>query len=111
MSNNHKVLVIGGAGYVGAVLIPKLLEEGHEVTVLDLYLYGVDVFKDYELNTKLIQIKADMRNVNAVKKAMIGVDKVIHLACISNDPSFELDPSLGRSINFDSFSHIVDVTN
>ena len=97
------VCVVGGAGYVGAVLVPKLLAEGHKVTVLDLYIYGDDVLDAVKANPNLRQIKGDMRNMDVVEQALTGCDAVIHLACISNDPSFELDPALGKSINFDPF--------
>lgn len=101
------VLVTGGAGYVGSVLIPKLLAEGHRVTVLDLYLYGEDLFAEYRGNPNLIEVKGDMRDPAVVAKAMEGCNAVIHLACISNDPSFELNPDLGKSINFDAFRPLV----
>src|ERR1700728_3614509 len=95
------VLVTGGAGYVGAILVPKLLAAGHTVTVLDLYLYGDEVLKPVEDHPQLIQIKGDLRHPAVVDKALAGCDAVIHLACISNDPSFELDPALGREVNYD----------
>lgn len=101
------VLVTGGAGYVGAVLVPKLLEAGHTVTVLDLYLYGDDVLSSVKGNPKLREIKGDLRDAATVEDALRGCDAVIHLACISNDPSFELDPGLGKSINFDCFRPLV----
>ncbi len=101
------ILVVGGAGYVGAVLVPKLLDLGYIVTVLDLYLYGYDIFEDHAKHPNLVQIRGDMRHDGAVKKALAGCDTVIHLACISNDPSFELDPDLGKSINFDAFRPLV----
>ena len=107
MSDHRNVLVVGGAGYVGAILVPKLLEKGHKVTVLDLYLYGHDIFEDYDNHPNLVQIKGDMRHEGTVEKALCGCDTVIHLACISNDPSFELDPALGKSINLDSFEPLV----
>ena len=94
-----RVLVTGGAGYVGSSLVPKLLNAGYEVAVLDLYIYG-DVFTDLRDNSKLSQLKGDLRNPGDVRKALIGCDAVIHLACISNDPSFDLNPELGRSINY-----------
>jgi nucleoside-diphosphate-sugar epimerase len=101
------VLVTGGAGYVGSVLIPKLLAEGHKVAVLDLYLYGENLFDDFKDYPRLRQIKGDLRDPQRVREALWGCDAVIHLACISNDPSFELNPELGKSINFDSFRPLV----
>lgn len=103
---NH-VLVTGGAGYVGSNLIPKLLEHGYAVTVLDLYLYGENLFADYKHNSKLSEVKGDIRDEATVKKALHGCDAVIHLACISNDPSFDLNPDLGKSINYDCFRPLV----
>jgi nucleoside-diphosphate-sugar epimerase len=100
-----RVLVTGGAGYVGSSLVPKLLAAGYQTVVLDLYLYG-DVFSDVT-SDRLIQIKGDLRSGADVARALAGCDAVIHLACISNDPSFDLDPELGRSINFDCFRPLV----
>jgi nucleoside-diphosphate-sugar epimerase len=100
------VMVTGGAGYVGSMLVPKLLIEGHKVSVLDLYLYG-DVFADIADHPNLRQVKGDLRNPAVVADALKDCDAVIHLACISNDPSFELDPGLGKSINFDAFRPLV----
>jgi nucleoside-diphosphate-sugar epimerase len=104
LRNNMRILVVGGAGYVGSRLVPELLKKGYEVVVLDLYLYGQDVFEEHP---KLTQIKADVRDLKAVDKALQNCDFVIHLACISNDPSFELNPELGKSINLDSFEPFV----
>ena len=101
------VLVTGGAGYVGSRLVPKLLEAGHRVTVIDLYLYGDNVFGAAAASPALRQVKGDLRDSAAVADALRGCDAVIHLACISNDPSFELDPDLGRSINYDCFRPLV----
>lgn len=101
------IFVAGGAGYVGSRLVPALLEKGYSVTVFDLYLYGEHVFDDLKNNPKLSQVKGDLRDLKAVEKAMKGSDAVIHLACISNDPSFELNPTLGKSINLDCFEPFV----
>ncbi len=98
------VLVTGGAGYVGAVLVPQLLAAGHRVTVLDLFMYGEDVLWPHP---HLRLVKGDLRNLATVEEALAGCDAVIHLACISNDPSFELDPHLGKSINYDCFRPLV----
>lgn len=101
------VLVTGGAGYVGSVLVPKLLNEGHQVKVLDLFIYGKEVFDDVRSNPRLTEIQGDLRDVPLVKTALKGVEAVIHLACISNDPSYELNPTLGKTINFDAFRPLV----
>ena len=107
MANRFKrVMVTGGAGYVGSSLVPKLLAADYEVTVLDLYIYG-DVFAHLASNPKLIEVKGDLRNSADVQRALFGCDAVIHLACISNDPSFDLNPDLGRSINYDCFGPLV----
>jgi nucleoside-diphosphate-sugar epimerase len=98
------VLVTGGAGYVGAVLVPKLLARGHRVRVLDLYLFGADVLPPA---AGLEEIRGDLRDRARLRAALAGVDAVIHLACISNDPSFELDPALSRSINYEAFEPLV----
>jgi nucleoside-diphosphate-sugar epimerase len=104
------ILVTGGAGYVGSVLVPKLLEAGHKVTVLDLYLYGDRLFEHLRRNPDLREVKGDLRDPAAVSDAVRGCDAVIHLACISNDPSFELDPTLGKSINYDAFRPLVQAS-
>ncbi|MBI1778607.1 MAG: SDR family oxidoreductase [Proteobacteria bacterium] len=101
------VMVTGGAGYVGSVLVPKLLAEGHGVTVLDLYIYGRDIFADLRRNPGFREVRGDLRDAKAVEDALHGCDAVIHLACISNDPSFDLDPELGKSINYDCFRPLV----
>ena len=102
-----KVFITGGAGYIGSKLVPKLLESGYEVTVLDLMIYGENVLDNHK---KLKKIKGDIRNKNLLEKIIPGHDAVLHLACISNDPSFELNPSLGKSINYDAFEPLVKVS-
>ena len=103
------VLVTGGAGYVGAVLIPKLLTAGYMVSVYDWYLYHPTVFSDLWNHPNLKEIKADLRDIKTLKLALKDVDTVIHLACISNDPSFDLNPDLGKSINFGATIKLIDL--
>ena len=102
-----KIFITGGAGYVGAVLVPYLLEKGHKVTVLDLMIYGEDVLPSHK---NLKKIKGDIRDQNLLNKELQNNDILIHLACISNDPSFELNPKLGKSINFDAFEPLVKIS-
>jgi nucleoside-diphosphate-sugar epimerase len=101
------VLVTGGAGYVGSVLVPRLIEAGHTVTVLDLYMYGDDVLAGVRGHPRLRQVKGDIRDADVVADALKGCDCVLHLACISNDPSYDLDPALGKSINHEAFRPLV----
>lgn len=110
MKKFNKVLVTGGAGYVGARLVPALLKAGYKVCVLDLFLFGDDVLNEVKDDPNLQIIKGDMRDENTLRSALPSCDAVIHLACISNDPSFELDPSLGKSINYDCFPLLVKLS-
>ncbi len=103
----QKILVIGGAGYVGSALVPKLLDRGHYVRVLDTFWFSSAVFGSLVLNGGLELMERDIRHCD-LKKAMVDIDCVIHLACISNDPSFELNRDLGRSINYDAFLKVID---
>lgn len=95
----RNVFVTGGAGYVGSVLVPQLLEMGYKVTVFDTFWFG-----DYlPRHPGLTVIKGDIRDI----QELCDIDAVIHLANISNDPSFDLDPTLSTSINFDAFEPLV----
>jgi len=102
-----KIFVTGGAGYVGGILIPRLLQDGHSVTVLDLMIYGEEVLPN---NVNLEAIKGDIRDQSVLRDLIPGHDIVIHLACISNDPSFEMNPDLGKSINLDAFRPLVEIS-
>ena len=110
MTQAQTVLVTGGAGYVGAALVPRLLEAGHRVKVLDLFIYGQHVLDAVEYNPNLEQFNGDIRDRETLERIIPGCDVVIHLACISNDPSFDLNPELGKSINYDAFFDLVDVS-
>lgn len=99
-----KIFVIGGAGYVGSKLVSTLLQKDYFVTVFDLMIYGNNLPKK---NKNLKIIKGDVRNIEKLKLFLKNHDVVIHLACISNDPSFELNPKLGKSINLDCFEPMV----
>lgn len=104
------VLVTGGAGYVGAVLVPQLLAREYKVKVIDLYIYGEDALNLVKNHPNLEQIKGDIRDQDLLHQALPGCDTVIHLACISNDPSFEIDPKLGKSINYNAFTPLVEIS-
>ncbi len=110
MKSIQQVLVTGGAGYVGTVLVPALLDKGYQVRVLDLYLFGEHVLDGVKDHPNLEQIKGDIRDQALLQRVLSGCDAVIHLACISNDPSFELNPALSRSINYDAFRPLVQIS-
>jgi nucleoside-diphosphate-sugar epimerase len=98
------ILLVGGAGYVGSELCTYLLKKNFNVSVFDLFIYGETLPKN---NKNLHIIKGDIRNLKLLKKNIKNIDIVIHLACISNDPSFDLNPDLGRSINFECFEPLI----
>src|ERR1041385_1931030 len=102
-----KVLVTGGAGYKGCVLVPKLLEAGYQVVVYDLMLFGSEGLPTHP---HLQVVTGDIRNIKLYARSLEGVDYVIHMACISNDPSFDLDPSLSRTINYECFEPMVNAS-
>jgi nucleoside-diphosphate-sugar epimerase len=97
------VLITGGAGYVGHVLTPRLLAAGYNVTVYDILFFGCRLPNSPNLRV----IQGDIRDTAKLAKAFEGQDAVLHLACISNDASFELDENLSKSINYDCFEPMV----
>ena len=98
-----KIFITGGAGYAGSRYVPQLLASGNKVTIFDTFYFG-----DYLENHKnLNKIKGDIRNTNLIEKSCRDHDIFIHLACMSNDTSFELDEKLSTEINFDCFEGMV----
>ncbi len=101
-----KVLLVGGSGYVGSELALSLLRLNYKVIIYDLKIYKVKFPKSRNLKI----VKGDIRNIKKLEKILKdGIDVVIHLACISNDPSYELNPKLGKSINFDYFEKFLNI--
>lgn len=107
MKRFSTIAIPGGAGYVGSVLVPRLLKEGYRVKVLDLFLYGKEPLSAVADHPRLQLTEGDVRDRQAVSELVKDCDAVIHLACISNDPSVLLDPELSRSVNFESFGPFV----
>ena len=100
----QKILVTGGAGYVGHVLVPRLLEDGHEVVVYDTLWFG----NRLPQHRRLRVVQGDLRDRSRFARAVEGCAAVINLACISNDTSFALDEKLSTSINRDAFPGILE---
>ena len=100
-----KIFITGGAGYVGSKMTPYFLDKGYKVTVYDI-MYFTDNFLPKN-NSNLNIIKGDIRDTEKLKASCEGHDFFIHLACISNDASFELDENLSKTINYDCFESLV----
>ena len=105
-----KLLITGGSGYVGSRLIEKLLNE----TDLIIINYDISLFGDKHLpkNPKFLYYKKDITNPETFRKVLLEneIDTVLHLACISNDPTYELDSELSKKINYDCFEDLVKVS-
>ena len=105
MPKFNSVLVTGGAGYVGSLLVPQLLDLGYKVTVYDIMYFGNDFLPKNNPNLKIVD--GYIRDTAKLAEAFKGIEAVINLACISNDASFELDENLSTSINLDAFEPMV----
>ncbi|HOG46377.1 MAG TPA: SDR family oxidoreductase, partial [Anaerolineae bacterium] len=95
----HSVLVIGGAGYIGSILVRKLLARGYHVTVLDALLYGDESVRELYGQEGFELIHGDLRNIEAVTRAMQYADAVVHLGALVGDPACALDEKLTLEIN------------
>lgn len=100
-----KVLVPGGCGYIGAMLVPRLLTDGHHVTVLDAMWFGDGAIPKDNPNLRLI--KGDIRNADHLKRACEGADAVIHLASLSNNDACNEDPLLANAVNVDAIADVL----
>jgi nucleoside-diphosphate-sugar epimerase len=103
------LLVIGGAGYIGSAIVPKLLERGYQVILLDLLLYGTEPIQEYLSHPRLKVIQADFRQIDKVVEAMRDVNAVIHLGAIVGDPACALDENLTIDINVMATRMIAEV--
>src|SRR5437870_5028024 len=103
------VLVIGGAGYIGSALLPRLLARGHRVRLLDRFFYGFEPIRDILSHRNLEIIQADFRRVDKLVECMEGVDAVIHLGAIVGDPACALDRDLTIEVNLMATRTIAEV--
>lgn len=106
-----KILVTGGAGYVGTTLIPQLLEKGYDVTVYDNLLFGGDYILPFFRNPNFHFIKGDVRDLKALQSAAKDADVIIHLAAIVGYPACRKDPDLATSVNVDGTRNVIKATS
>lgn len=106
-----KILVTGGAGYVGTSLIPQLLDKGHEVRVLDNLMYGGDQLLPFFRNPNFEFQKGDVRNLEDVRAATKGVDTIIHLAAIVGYPGCRKDPILAEEVNVGGTKNVISASS
>jgi nucleoside-diphosphate-sugar epimerase len=104
-----RVLVIGGAGYIGSALLPKLLAKGYHVRLLDMLIYGVEPIEEIISHPNLEVMQADFRQVDKVVEAMRNIDAVVHLGAIVGDPACALDEELTIEVNLMATRMIAEV--
>ena len=108
-SKVRSVLVIGGAGYIGSALLPKLLDKGYRVRVLDMFLFGQDPIAKVANHKNLELVSGDFRHVEKVVEAMRGMDAVVHLGAIVGDPACNLDERVTIAVNLSATQMIAQV--
>ena len=106
MNNKKTILILGGGGYVGTLLSIKLSKD-HFVVVYDTFWYGNHFPVESRENPNLKLVQGDIRDIEKVKNYIHEAEVIIHLACISNDPSYDLNPKLGKEINFDCLPPLI----
>lgn len=106
----NKVLITGGAGYLGSVITARLLSDGYKVTVLDKLLFNQTSLLHYTSNPHFKFVYGDVRNINELEKLCNDADIIIPLAAIVGFPACAADPTLAKEINFDQIANIVKFT-
>ncbi len=104
-----KILITGGAGYTGSVLVPELLRQGHQVTVLDNFLYGQTSLLDCCFFENFTLIKGDARDKRILKESMKDADFILPLACLTGAPICQQNPEEAKAINHDAIKHILEI--
>jgi nucleoside-diphosphate-sugar epimerase len=110
-SKNQKILVTGGAGYIGSVLVPELLKKGCEVTVIDSFMYNQNSLLDCCYDKKLTLVRGDARDKVLISKHIKDKDFIIPLACITGAPLCAKDPLAAKSTNLEAIKTILKVRN
>lgn len=103
------VLVTGGAGYLGSIIVPELLSLGHEVTVIDNFMYRQTSLLDCCYSPKLHIIRGDARDAGLIRKHLKAADWIFPLACLTGAPLCAQMPLEARSINYEAVKSIADM--
>lgn len=104
-----KILVTGGAGYIGSILVPKLLDQGYEITIVDNFRYHQTSLLDHCSNKKLEIIRGDARDERLIKEQLKSADAIFPLACLTGAPISNFDPIGAKTVNLDAINLIVDL--
>jgi len=104
-----KTLVTGGAGYIGSILVPELLKKGHEVTVIDNFIYNQTSLLDCCYNNNLTIVRGDARSKNIIAKHLRNVDAILPLACMTGAPLCEKDTIAAKTVNFEAVKMILEL--
>ncbi len=102
-----KVLVTGGAGYIGSVVVPVLLKEGYSVTVIDNFMYGQTSLLDCCFHEKLNVVRGDVRNESLMRQLLAHHDVILPLACITGAPACDANPVLARQVNLETVKNLL----
>jgi nucleoside-diphosphate-sugar epimerase len=105
----RQVLVLGGGGYLGSVVVARLLQSGYKVRVLDSFLFGEGALEDVRAHAACELVRGDVRDIGAVVKAMRGCDAVVHLAAIVGDPACDDNKQLAMEVNRAATRMLADV--
>lgn len=106
-----KILVTGGAGYVGSILIPLLLDNGYRIRVFDNLMYGGNHLLPFFRNKNFEFQKGDIRDLKDVKRAVEGQDIIIHLAAIVGYPACRKNPILAKDVNVNGTKNLISATS
>lgn len=109
LNNKSRVLVVGGAGYIGSLLVERLLQLGYRVRVLDSLLYGKEPLRSVESHSEFELMVGDCRNIRDVVRAVRGTEAIVHLAAIVGDPACEQDREAALEINYAATRMMIEV--
>lgn len=110
-NTTKKILVTGAAGYIGSILVPYLLRQGHQVTALDNFMYGQTSLLAECLDDRLKIVRGDARDKDLMRKLIAGCDGIIPLACLVGAPVCDKKPDEARTINLDAVKMLLDLSS